>query len=145
MEDRAAPCGHWEHFPHGADVGVRGVGASKEEAFEQAALGLTAVITDPITVACGECIELSCDAVDDELLLVSWLNAVIYEMAVRRMLFGHFHVHIEKRALRAKAWGETMDPFKHELAIEVKGATCTEVAVKRNSNGNWIAQCVLDV
>ncbi|HEY7218399.1 MAG TPA: archease [Candidatus Binatia bacterium] len=47
--------------------------------------------------------------------------------------------------MRGKAWGETMDPNKHELAIEVKGATCTEVAVKQDTNGNWIAQCVVDV
>ena len=36
----------WEHFSHQADMGIRGHGASKEEAFEQAALALTAVITD---------------------------------------------------------------------------------------------------
>jgi SHS2 domain-containing protein len=28
----------WEHFPHGADVGVRGFGATAAAAFEQAAL-----------------------------------------------------------------------------------------------------------
>jgi SHS2 domain-containing protein len=28
--------GRWELFPHEADMGVRGVGSSKEEAFEQA-------------------------------------------------------------------------------------------------------------
>ena len=27
---------HWEHFSHGADIGVRGVASSKDEAFEQA-------------------------------------------------------------------------------------------------------------
>ena len=37
----------WEHFAHGADVGVRGVGATLNEAFEQAALALTAVVADP--------------------------------------------------------------------------------------------------
>ena len=39
--------GHWEHFEHGADIGVRGIAASKEEAFVQAALALSAVITEP--------------------------------------------------------------------------------------------------
>ena len=28
----------WEHFEHQADVGVRGIGRSRDEAFEQAAL-----------------------------------------------------------------------------------------------------------
>ena len=39
----------WEHFPHQADMGVRGIGPTKEAAFEGAALVLTAVITDPVT------------------------------------------------------------------------------------------------
>ena len=37
----------WEHFEHEADMGIRGVGQTKEQAFEQAAMALTAVITEP--------------------------------------------------------------------------------------------------
>ena len=33
----------WEHFAHGADIGVRGIGPTKEAAFEQIALALTGV------------------------------------------------------------------------------------------------------
>jgi len=40
----------WEHFPHDADVGVRGVGATLAQAYEQAALALTAAIADLATV-----------------------------------------------------------------------------------------------
>ena len=43
----------WEHFSHGADVGVRGFGISVEEAFEQAALALSAVVGDISTVRGG--------------------------------------------------------------------------------------------
>ena len=32
----------WEHFSHDADMGVRAVGATEGEVFEQMALGLTA-------------------------------------------------------------------------------------------------------
>jgi tRNA nucleotidyltransferase (CCA-adding enzyme) len=137
--------GCWELIPHGADVGVRGIGSSKAQAFEQAALALTAVVTDPMTVAPQQCVELSCEASDDELLLVNWLNALVYEMATRKMLFGRFEVDIDELRLQAKAWGEAMDPDKHELAVEVKGATCTELSVKRDEHGKWIAQCVVDV
>src|SRR4030067_350048 len=86
---------HWEHFPHDADVGVRGLGATLEQAFEQAALALTAVITDPADVAAKEILQLSCIAPDAELLLVDWLNVLIYEMATRNMLFSRFEVHLE--------------------------------------------------
>ncbi len=136
---------HWAHFPHEADAGVRGVGASKQEAFEQAALALAAVVTDPERIAPLEEIAITCSAPDDELLLVDWLNAVIYEMATRRMLFGRFEVRLSGDRLNAKAWGERVDVARHEPAVEPKGACYTELAVKQDATGSWIAQCVVDV
>ena len=41
------PKTHWEHFIHGADIGIRGIGRTKAEAFEQAALAMPAVMTGP--------------------------------------------------------------------------------------------------
>src|SRR5436305_1988279 len=79
---------HWEHFKHGADIGVRGIGATQSEAFEQTALALVAVIADLASVRTDTPIRIRCAAPDDELLLVDWLNAVIYEMATRAMLPG---------------------------------------------------------
>lgn len=74
--------GRWQHFAHGADIGIRGIGATKEAAFEQAALALTAVITDPSNVAARRMFEVQCEAADRETLLVDWLNALVYEMSV---------------------------------------------------------------
>jgi SHS2 domain-containing protein len=136
---------HWELLPHGSDIGVRGIGDSKAAAFEQAALALTAVITDPKSVAATERIELSCQAPDDELLLVEWLNALIYEMATRKMLFVRFAVTIDGRKLVGQAWGEPIDERKHDMAVEVKGATCTNLSVRQDESGRWLAQCVVDV
>lgn len=135
----------WEHFPHQADVGVRGQGATLEQAFEQAALALTAVIVDPASVAPLDMIRISCDAPDAELLLADWLNALIYQMATRNMLFGRFEVHLDSGHLAAKAWGERLDIARHHPAVEVKGATYTELKVARKPDGSWLAQCVVDV
>ena len=135
----------WEHFPHGADIGVRGIGATKEDAFAQAALAVTAVVTDPATVAAEEMIPITCEAPDDELLFVDWLNAVIYEMATRRMLFSRFVVLLNGSSLSAEAWGEPIDIGKHEPAVEVKGATYTELKIIQAANGAWSAQCIVDV
>lgn len=135
----------WEHFPHQADVGVRGLGATLEQAFEQAALALTAVITDIPTVAPREMIRLSCEAPDAELLLVDWLNLLIYEMATRNMLFGNFKVYLEGSSLAAQAWGEALNTDRHHPAVEVKGATYTALKVAHQPDGGWLAQCVVDV
>ncbi len=135
----------WEHFPHQADMGVRGIGPTKAEAFAQAALALIAVITDPRTVAPTESIAFACEAPDDELLLVDWLNAIVYEIATRKMLFGRFDVRIEGRRLTAVAWGERIEGARHEPAVEVKGATYTALSVRQDAGSAWIAQCVVDV
>jgi len=135
---------HWEHFPHDADVGVRGVGATKAQAFEQAALALTAVVTDLQSIEPQQAIEVECEAPDDELLLADWLNSLIYEMAARRMLFSRFSVQVDDHHLRSQAWGESVDPARHHPAVEIKGATYTSLRVAQE-DGEWLAQTVVDV
>jgi SHS2 domain-containing protein len=135
----------WEHFEHGADIGVRGRGATKARAFEQAALALTAVIADPASVEPRDGVEIACEAVDDEQLLVGWLNALIYEMAVRHMLFSRFRVAIDGPRLQATAGGETLSSARHRPAVEVKGATFTALRVGQEADGLWTAQTVVDV
>jgi len=135
----------WEHFEHKADIGVRGVGATMEQAFEQAAIALTAVITEPASVEPKEKVEISCEAVDDELLLIEWLSCLLFEMDCRKMLFSRVEVAINHGKLTAVCWGEKVDVAQHQPAVEVKGATYMLLSVKQNNDGKWIAQCVVDV
>ena len=138
------PSSSWAHFSHDADIGVVGAGPTKAEAFRQAALALTAVVTDPGNVATLHAVPVTCQAATDELLLVEWLNALIYEMAVRGMLFGDFAIEIDGGELRATAYGEMVDTARHEPAVEIKGATLTALQVSHDPDG-WRVQCVVDV
>jgi tRNA nucleotidyltransferase (CCA-adding enzyme) len=108
-------------------------------------LALIAVVTDPQKVTPQDAVEISCEALDAELLLADWLNELVYEMATRKMLFGRFDVHIDDQRLRAIAWGEGVNVARHQPAVEVKGATYTNLLVERDSTGAWVAQCVVDV
>jgi len=135
---------HWEHFPHDADVGVRGFGSTVAEAFEQAAVALTAVVTDVESVEGREAISIQCEAPDRELLFADWLNSVISEMSARRMLFRRFTVQLDGARLRAQAWGERVDSNRHHPAVEIKGATYTTLRVARERD-QWVAQTVVDV
>ena len=114
-------------------------------AFEQAALALTAVVTDPASVHPAEKRKFECEAPDEELLLVDWLNALIYSMGTDFLLYSKFEVAISGTRLHASAWGEKLDIARHRPAVEVKGATFTELAVRQQAGGSWIAQCVVDV
>lgn len=128
-----------------ADIGVRGFGESLEGAFEQTALALTAAVCDLHKVQTQDGVAIACEAADVELLLVEWLNALVYEMATRKMLFGRFDVHMNEHQLQATVWGEPVARERHQPAVEVKGATYTELKVGRSDDGLWLAQCVIDV
>lgn len=135
----------WEHFYHMADIGVRGRGQTLAQAFEQVALAMTAVVTEPELIQPQQAITINCSAPDDELLLVDWLNALVYEMATRKMLFSRFKVTLQDQQLSGQAWGEKIDIPRHQPTVEIKGATYTELKVVQQADGSWLAQCVVDV
>jgi tRNA nucleotidyltransferase (CCA-adding enzyme) len=142
--DAPAAARGWELFPHEADVGVRGFGATAGQAFEQAALALTAVVTTA-PVEAEQQVDVTCEAPELELLFVDWLNAIIYEMAVRKMLFSRFAVRIDGNRLAGTLWGEPVDVVRHAPACEPKGATYTALHVGMDDSGRWSAACVVDV
>ncbi len=135
---------YWEHFEHKADIGVRGFGNTPAEAFEQAAIAMSAVVTDISLIKTTTVINITCSEHDNDTLLYDWLNALIYEMATRKMLFCKFEVAIDHGKLEAAVHGEAIDMVRHQPAVEIKGATYTELAVYREEN-LWVAQCVIDV
>jgi tRNA nucleotidyltransferase (CCA-adding enzyme) len=139
------PARDWEHVEHDADIGLRASAASREGLLEAMAEALMALITDPAGVRTAESVAIHCEAPDDALLLVDWLNALVYEMATRGMLFGDWEVTLHDRVLDAVARGERVDRLRHEPVVEVKGATYTALSVSRDSAGTWHAQCVVDV
>ena len=141
---RVSSKNQWSHFPHVADVGIEGRGESLPLAFEQAAAALTAIVTSA-SVAPKIALDLECEAPNHELLLVEWLNAIIYEMATRNMLFSRFQVRIRDNRLRATIWGEPVDRARHEPAAEPKGATYTALCVAVDAKGIWTVRCVIDV
>lgn len=143
--NNAQAAARWEHFEHGSDVGIRGRGRSPAEAFEQAALAMMGVITDPGTIRSASKSVVECSAPDMEQLFITWLNALICEMSIRGMLFGRFEVRIAGSGLFSEAWGEKIDPARHQPAAEVKAATRAELEVRQLEGGLWIAQCVVDV
>ena len=139
-----------EQFDHGADVGVRGYGATPSEAFEGAAealFGLLAAEPSAVRPVVEE--RIACHAGGLEELLVAFLNELIFLASSRGLVFGRFAVEIQEAApsgyrLRAQVWGEPYDPKRHESTVEPKGATLTALRVEEAA-GRWLAQCVIDV
>ena len=134
----------WEHYSHTADMGIRGFGTTMEEAFAAAALAMVAISVDPKKIKHKQKVEVVCEQQENELLLISWLNSLLYEMATRKMLFSKFEVNIKGKYLVGKAWGEKLDLKRHRPVVEIKGTTYSDLKVLQEK-GKWIAQCIVDI
>jgi SHS2 domain-containing protein len=138
----------FELFETTADVGVRGYGSTLEEAFVNAAKAMFSVMTDLLKVKPAEEVAVEVEAEDLEALLVAWLNELLAISSIRRMLFSDFKVAVERLngllKLRAAAYGERVDPSRHDLRTEVKAATYALVKVGR-VDGKYVAQLLLDI
>jgi tRNA nucleotidyltransferase (CCA-adding enzyme) len=116
----------WTHFEHEADIGLAATSVSREGMFEAMGAALTGVVTDPAIVQPQQRIRIQCSADDDGLLMVDWINSLIYEMATRRMLFGAWRVSLRDCELDAWVDGEPVDRERHQgnLHRPARGTGC---------------------
>ena len=133
----------YELFEHKADIGIRGIGSSLEEAFAEAARAMVSVMIDIDKVIPIKPVEIKCNADNDEELFVEFLNKLLAEATINEMVFSKFIVQIRNHELTGTAKGEKLDPEKHEVKTEVKAATYSQLKIQRNDK--FVAQCIVDV
>lgn len=138
--------GYWEHFEAGPCVGLRGVGRTCEEAFEQAALALTAVVCgrpDEIRVRAVQTIRR--EAEDSLNLLASWLEAVLEEGRRHELVFCRFSVLMRGTVLEATASGERRDPSRHAPFVPVRGLAPDGFRIVLDEDRVWLAEALARV
>ena len=129
---------------HTADVGIIAYGADVKEAFANAARGLFSLITelDDIDEVVHRDIELT--ALDQESLLVEWLNELIYLFDVENIIFKRFDISwLSQTELKARSYGEEVDSSRHRLKTGIKAATYHMLKVE-NNNGSRV-QVLFDI
>ena len=135
----------YETFEHGADIGIRGVGKSLEEAFVNAARALFSLMVEDLEAVRPERkVTLSAEGESLEELFLDWLNRLLAEAGMENLVFSEFGCKIRDLKLSGWAAGEPIDEERHGLGVEVKGATYTMLKVERVGD-LWVAQCVVDV
>ena len=138
----------YEFLDHEADIGIRSTGDTLEEAFEEGAKAMFAVMVDIETVEAIQKIEIEVKANDIAALFVEWLNELLTQSDIEGIFFSLFEITtIESLEntylLKGSAFGESRDSKKHILRTEVKGATYSGLKVWESQK--FHAQCVLDV
>ncbi len=134
---------------HTADAYVEAYGTTLEEAFENAALALTDVMTEVEKVEAKNEESFMVEAQDEYALLYSWLEELLLEFELKDRLYSRFEVSgIEKTSegfrLRAKAWGEPYDSEKHLSKVGIKSATYHQMEILKKPKSVTV-RFILDV
>jgi SHS2 domain-containing protein len=135
----------FEFIEHTADLGFRAYAVSIEELFVHAAEAFFEIIlsTESIEERITRSIEVEAGAIDE--LMVSWLDEFLYLYDTERLVFKRFQIkQIRQNKLEANAWGETMDPARHEIKSGIKAVTYHKLYV-REQEGIWEAQVIFDI
>ena len=140
----------YEYLDHTADLGLRATGATPQEALSEAAQAMLAAMADTTSIREKATFEQQCHATDVPALLVEWLNELLYQREVNDVLFASACV-TELRQQEDGTWvlngiakGEPLDPDRHQLHTEIKGATYYGLQFECAAD-RCVIQCVLDV
>jgi SHS2 domain-containing protein len=134
---------------HTADAYVEAYGTSLEEAFENAALATTDVMTEVEKVEAKNEETFMIEAQDEFALLYSWLEEILLEFELKGRLYSRFDVsEIEKTSdgfkLQARAWGEDYDSEKHPSKVGIKAATYHQMEILKKPESVTV-RFILDV
>ena len=139
----------YEYLDHQADLGIRGIGTTPEEALSQGAQAMLAAMANTEHVQERTSLTQHCRASDISSLFVQWLNELLYQREVNNMLFASAHVVCLEQddhgwILKGIATGEPLDLDRHEIHTEIKAATYFGLAYRCEAN-RYVIQCVVDV
>lgn len=130
---------------HTADIGFEAFGATREQAFANAALALTHLMADPESILPREEYSLHAEGSDVPDLLVNWLSEILYQFDAEGWLFRDFDVeNVTDRSLSATARGEKFDRTRHQPRLMVKAITYHQLEFRETEQG-WRAQVYVDV
>ena len=135
----------YRQLPHTADLAWRLWGHDLPELFENAGRALSATLTDRRYLRRRATRTVRLRASDQEVLLVDWLNHLLYLFDVDGFLGRDFQVEsLTPEGLQARVTGESFDPARHPSLTGVKAATFHQLSLVPVKDG-WEATVVLDL
>jgi SHS2 domain-containing protein len=136
---------HFDTFEHAADIGLAARGATLEELFTNAAMGLVDLMVEPAGLQDAIRLEVNVRATDRDALLVAWLNELLYLLDSQRFLPRRCLItRMTGTELDAELWGDHVDPGRHSLRRLVKAATYHGLQISRHDHG-WESRVILDL
>ncbi len=136
----------FEIIEHTADIGIKACGIDLPRAFANAARGMFFLITNMEKVNEALYRDVDISAPDIEILLVEWLNELIFLFDSEQLLFKRFHINtLTDTGLKARCYGEKVDKSRHELKTGIKSATYHMLKVEKKNDNDYRVQVLFDV
>lgn len=134
----------YELFDISGDVGLKIWGGNSEELFENAASGMSELITDTSKIKGTDKKEITLNSDSYESLLVFWLNELIFLFDAHGFIGTSFSVSLEDNKLKAQISGGIFDPESNESRLLLKAATYHKLSFKK-TNSKWEAIVIFDI
>jgi len=134
----------YEQIDISGDVGLTIYGKTLEGLFENAAEGLSSLITDLTSVEVSEDKAVSLSADSRERLLVQWLNELVFLLDAYNFVGTSFSVSLKNNDLSATVSGGFFDPDINESRLLVKAATYHNLSIEKSEAG-WVATVIFDI
>ena len=135
----------FEVIDHTADIGIIVYGADIKQVFANAALGLFNLMADLDNLKEDTKRQIELSAEDVEVLLVEWLNELIYISDVEHIIFKRFEINeLNNTKLKAMCFGEKIKPGQHRLKREIKAATYHMLRINKE-DGSYKVQIIFDI
>lgn len=132
-----------------ADIAFEAWGDTVEEMFVAACdATMNVMVGDLATISRRATRSIRVEAESIEMLLFHLLQELIFYKDAERLLLRvpvvDVRESIDRFALSAEAYGEELDPKKHELIVDVKAVTLHRYSVEKGPLG-WEARVILDI
>lgn len=135
----------FEILEHPSDLGIEANGSSMQNIFRNAAQGLMSIITDESKIDLLQERKVVIKSIDRENLMVRWLTEVLYLYDAEKYFTGDVNFDILcDTSLKATLLGESYNPAKHELKLDVKAITYHQLKIEER-NGSWLARVYIDI
>jgi len=135
----------FEVLEHTADIGLRAWGKTKEELFENAAMGMVSLAVEIEDVEPRIAYPIAASGTDLDSLLVNWLGEVLYYLDAQHVVLIKFHAEqITGQNIVGQAWGEPRDPARHRPKVIIKGVTYHQLRIAEQPEC-WCAEVFLDI
>ena len=133
----------FKFLEHTADIKFQAFGKSLEEVFANSALAMFNSMFDG-KVRKTEKFKVKAEGKDNENLLYNFLEELIVLFDGNQFFLSSVEkIKIKNGKLQAEVVGDKAENYK--MSIDVKAITYSEMFVREEKKGKWVAQVVLDV